>query len=310
MTKRNQGKNLGSLSMKVISFVLIMLMAFSCGKVVPPGTVVIILSTDGSTNIYKNGVYKAWGRDRVYFVDGKLKSFTEPMKVLCQDKVNVSVDVKWVGAFKVEKGSINIIKEKVPSKEVSEGDISGYRLDLESFYNTAMKDIIRSISRRIISPYVTDVIPEKRAEIEKVIRSEILKELDRLKYPVHTSNILISNIDFDDSVTKQRSAIKKMQLEDQRKAAEAKATLAQAQRDEEIARERGKAKVAKAQAEAKANEILSKSITPEILAMRQWETLEELSKGKNNELIVIPYESLQSGIMNSAINRRSIRGTK
>lgn len=298
-------------SLKGILMVLIVaFIASGCSsQVVPPGNVVMVLKPSGEASIHREGSFFAYGRDRVYFVDTKLKSFTERMEILCDDKVNMTVDVKWIGSFDINGDKIDIIKEKVPSREVTEGDMKGYQLSLQEFYNIAIKDIIRANSRAIVAPYITDVIPEKRMEIEKSIRKLVLNRLKELNYPVKTSDILVSNLDFDETVTKTRKAIKKAQLDDLKKAAEAKATLAQATRNEDIARENGKALIATARAEAKANAILTRSLTPAILKLRQWEAMERIGKGTNNELVIVPYEALGTSAVTSAINRRTLRGT-
>jgi len=295
---------------KLVMVVLFFLSSLSgCGNVVPPGTVVIKLSAGGETEIYKQGVYKKWGRDRVYFVDTKLKSFTEKMEILCEDKVNLSVDVKWIGSFRVDKKYIDVIKDKVPAKEINTGDLEGYQLSLDEFYKTAVKDIIRGYSRQVISPYVTEAVNKNRIKVEADLKKKILERLAALNYPVQTTDVLLSNLDFDNVIKQQRSSIKKSELEDEKSAALAKASLAQAKRDEDIARAKGKATVAKAQADAAANNILSNSITPAILAMRQWEVLSEAAAGPNNELIIVPFEAIQTNMMSNAINRRSLRGT-
>ncbi len=275
-------------------------------RVVPPGTTVIVLSSGGDVKVKHQGSYTAYGRDRVYFVDTKLKSFTEQMKILCKDKVNMTVDVKWIGSFDVTKDKIKIIKEKVPSTKVKgDSDIKGYQLSLQKFYEIAIKDIVRANSRMVVSPYVTDAIPDHREKIEGAIKKRILNRLKKLKYPIKTSDILLSNLDFDEQITKTRQAIKAAELEDQKRAALAKAAVAQARRDEEIAREQGKADIVRAQVKAKQNEIISKSITPEILAMKQWDVLEEAAKGPNNEIFVIPYEALKTSDLTSTVVSKS-----
>lgn len=295
-------------AMVLVMIIFISLISMSCGKVVPPATTVIILSSDGKTMIHSEGKYHAYGRDKLYFVDTKLKSFTESLQVLCQDKVNMKVDIKWLGSFKVDKKNIQVIKNKVPAKKMDRDDITGYQLSLEEFYKIAMKDVIRAAGRTTISPYVTETVQEKRDEIEKAIDKKVRAKLEELNYPVETSAVMLSNIDFDESITQARKAIKAAELEDQRKAALAKAEVAQAKRDAEIAVERGKAMVAEAQAKAAANKILAKSVTAEILALKQWEVLSEAAKGPNNELVIIPYEMLSTGsndfIIRSAIKRK------
>lgn len=295
---------------KFIALLMLALFAASCGKVVPPGNVVIKLSTDGDTEIITSGVYKAYGRDRIYFVDSRLKSFSEKINVLCADDVNMSVSVKWIGSFLVTKDKVKIIKDKVPSQEVNEGDVKGYRLSLSKFYKTTMSDIVRGRAKSIIGQYKTDDIRPNREKIEATVKKVILAKLKEANYPVATSDVIISNLDYDEVITKQRQDIKKAQLDDQLKAAEAKARIAQAKRDDDIAREEGKATITRARTEARANSIRQQSITPEILALRQWEVLEKMAAGPNNELIVLPYEAVNTRTLGQALNRRSLRDKK
>jgi regulator of protease activity HflC (stomatin/prohibitin superfamily) len=263
-----------------------------CGDVVPPGTIVLVLDTDGNSTKHTSGVYKAWGRDRAYLIDTKLKSFPERLKILCSDKINMDVDVKWVGSFSLDsKENIKVIKEKVTASKAADSKI--YTLSLESFYRTAISDIVRSVSRTVVSPYTTDVIADQRKEIEAAIRKGVIDKLTALNYPVTTTDVLLSNLDYPEEVTAQRKAIKNAQLDDEKRAAEAKAAVAQAKRDSELAMEKGKAEVVAAQAKAKANRILSDSITPAILAMAQWDAFKEAAKGPNNETYFIPYEAIK-----------------
>jgi regulator of protease activity HflC (stomatin/prohibitin superfamily) len=273
-------------------------------KVVPPGTVIIVLKSNGESSIYTKGSYVAWGRDRVYFVDTKWKSFAEKnMKILCADDINMIVDIKWVGSFQATKDDIKIIKERVPATKIKSGDIVGFQLSLNQFYKTAMRDIIRANTRSIISKYKTDNIREKRDIIQKDIKTKIITRFKELGFPIVTTDIMISNIDYPPEITKQRKAIKNAELEDQKQAALAKAAIAQAKRQAGIAVENGKAQIARAKADAKANEIRAKSLTPEIIAMRQWDVFETLA-GKKGDLMIVPYTTTREAINAGLIGKR------
>lgn len=275
-------------------------------KVVPPGTVVIVLSADGDKSIHAKGSYYAWGRDRVYYVDTKLKSFTENMKILCTDEINMLVDIKWVGSFKVTKEDIETITKRVPAVKVKEGDLVGFRLSLDKFYHTAMRDIIRSESRSIVSKYTTDNINAKRDEIRTAIKQRVVSRFKTLGYPIVTVDIMVSNLDYPKEITDQRKAIKRAQLEDQKQAALAKAAIAQAKRKAAIAAEEGKAQIITAKADAEANRIRAKSLTPEIIQMRQWDTLQMIG-GRNGDLMIVPYASINAAI-SSALTGKSVSG--
>jgi len=269
--------------------------AWGCSsKVVPPGTTIIVLTAGGDSSIHTKGAYKAFGRDQVYYISTKLKSFNEPMKILCKDDINMSVDVKWLGSFQVTEKSIKFIKDKVPSKrgKSADGKNDILELSLDQFYALAIRDIVRSNSRKTVSPYITDNIPTNREKIEKDLKALIMTRLTALGYPIKTADILVSNLDYPDEVKNQRKEIKNAQLEDKKQAALAEARIAQAQRLEEIAREEGKEAIVRAQTQAAENLIVTKSITPAILAMEQWTAIKLMSKSQNNQVFVVPFEAL------------------
>ncbi len=229
------------------------------------------------------------------------------MEILCADNINMAVDVKWVGSFAVSPNKIKIIKEKVPARRVTQGDLKGYQLSLQDFYITAMKDIIRANSREVISPYITDSIRESRVEIQQLVKKRVLNKLEELNYPVETTGILISNLDYPGEVTAQRKAIKNAQLEDEKQAALAKAAIEQAKREAAIAREKGKAKIEIAKADALANQIRAETLTEAIIRMRQWDVI-EAGALSNSSVILIPYKAIgkDQELANALLLRNSI----
>lgn len=295
-----------------VIFVAFMVSACSTG-VVPPGSKVIIASTDGSTEVTSSGKYTAMGRDRVYFLDSKLKAFTEKMEILCADDINMTVEVKWLGSFAADtEAQIKMIVEKVPTVKRDLDGRNVLQLSLAEFYSTAVADIIRANARGIVAPYVTDNIRPERKKIEAAIKKDVLAKLKSLGYPLKTSDVMVSNLDYPAEVTQMRKDIKNAQLGDQKKAAEAKATLAQAKRNEDIARENGKADIVRARTLATSNKIVSDSITPQILANKQWEVLGTAAAGENNAIWVLPYEAMKTTDMQQNISMQSgrIRSSK
>jgi len=281
-----------------------------CGKVVPPGTTVIILSPSGDSQIIRQGVYKGWGRDKVYFVDTKLKSYSKNLKILCADDINMDVAVKWIGSFSVDKENIDVIKAKVPATKTNRGDIKGLELSLDQFYKIAMDDIVSSITRTTISAYKTDSIREKREEIRNTVKKKVIARLKELKYPVETADLLITNLDYPVEITTMRKKIKNAELKDLENAAIAKAEVAKARRDAELAVERGKAKLVEAEADAAANRVRAASLTPEIIMIKQIEMYEKLAAGPNNTAVMIPFSALGSGIEKTMLLKNSIDSLK
>lgn len=301
-------------SVNVLSLVLvcatIVVLISGCGKVVPPGTTVIILSPSGDSQIIKQGVYKGWGRDKVYFVDTKLKSYSKNLKILCADDINMDVAVKWIGSFSVDADTIDVIKAKVPATKTNRGDIQGLELSLDQFYKIAMDDIVSSITRTTISAYKTDSIREQREEIRNTVKKKVILRLKELKYPVETADLLITNLDYPIEITAMRKKIKNAELKDLENAAIAKAEVAKARRDAELAVERGKAKLVEAEADAAANRVRAASLTPEIIMIKQIEMYEKLAAGPNNTAVMIPFSALGSGIEKTMLLKNSIDSLK
>lgn len=286
-----------------------------CGSVVPPGKTVIIRKPSGETKIVEKGVYKSWGRDRLYFVDGKLKSFNENgMKILCADDINMDIDVKILLSFTVDESSIEFIQSKVPATKVDDGDVKGFELSLTRFYAMAVQPIVRAATRTVISPYITDDIRPNReliaAEIDALVRSQIID----LGYPLQISAVLLSNIDYPQVVKTQREAIKTAQLEDQRKAALAEAAVAEAQRQVGVETELAKVRLIKARAQADENAILTSSLTPAFLLWRQFEVLENtasnLAQGDSNTVFMMPFSAINPDMLQTVVLRDGFTSSK
>ena len=282
-------------------------MMSGCGKVVPPGTTVLLLHPSGESEIHHEGMYKAWGRTKMYFVDTKLKSYAKDIQVLCADDINMGISLKWVGSFAVSTSTIDVIKSKVPAVPVKREDIQGFELSLDQFFQMTMADILSSTARSVISPYVTDNIREQREAIQAEIKQQFLVRIQELSYPVDTADVLLTNLDYPPEVTEKRKRIKNAELQDQENAAIAKAEVAKAKRDAELAAERGKAALVQAQADAAANSVRSASLTPAILAVKQLETLVQLAEGPNNTVVVIPFDAIRpGGMQDMLLNREAV----
>ncbi len=291
----------------IVLLATLIVMGSGCGKVVPPGTTVILLKPRGQTEIIHEGVYKAWGRTEIYFVDTKLKSYAKELKILCADDINMDVSVKWIGSFKVTEDTIDVIKKKVPAQKVTREDISGFELSLDKFFETAMQDILSNAARTVVAPYKTDNIREQRESITAAIKANFLARMKELKYPVETADVLVTNLDYPPEITAKRKRIKDAELQDLENAAIAIAEVAKAKRDAELAAEKGKALLVEAEADAAANKVRAASLTPEILAVKQLETLVKLAEGPNNTVVVIPFEAIRPGGMQEMLlNREAI----
>ena len=284
-----------------------MLFTIGCGTVVPPGKQVILIHPSGENEVVATGVYKAWGRTKVYFLDQKYISKEEQMNILCSDDINLSVDVKGLVGFDISSDeNVEFIKNRVPA--VDSPDEAGKELSLDKFYEMVIKDLLRGTARNIVSAYSTEEVNPNRQKIEEDIKTLVTERVSQLGYPVTISATLVSNIDYPDSVTKTREAIKRAELADEEKAALAEAALAEAQRQVET--ENAKVRMVRAQAQADENKILTESLTPQFLMWRQFEVMEvtaqNLAEGQSNTVFMMPYQTMNPDMLNSAVIKNSV----
>lgn len=296
--------------MRKFSLLMTVVLFTGCGEVVPPGKKVILLHPNGSSEVIEKGVYKAWGRTKSYFVDGKMKSFTEEMQILCADDINMGFDLKVLVSFDASQESVDFIKEKVPAILNEDGDME---LSLEKFYGMAVKDVLRGTTRNVVSVYITDDIRPNRGIIEADLNEKARARLKELKFPI-TVSLLVSNIEYPKVVTDARRAIKNAQLEDQRRAALAEAELAEQQRQVAVEEERAKVRMVKAQAQADENAILTGSLTAPFLMWRQLEVMENvaigLAKSPSNTVFMMPYQTMSPDMLNTAVLKESFQKDK
>ena len=260
-------------------------------EVVPPGTTVILLHANKPSEIYQEGLYSVWGRTKKYFVDTKLKSYSHEMEILCVDNINMAVRVKWIGSFWVTKESLDIIKKKVKPVEVNTGDIKGYQLSLDKFFTDTMRDILEGISRDVVSKYNTNNIRQNRKVIRTTIKQKFITRLKELNYPVETTDVLVTNLDYPPEVTKKRNDIKQADLKDLKNAAIAKANVAKSERDAELKAEQGKAKLVEANAKAACNKVRAASLTDRVIRYKKLLMMKGFATGENNMVVMIPFDT-------------------
>lgn len=298
------------------------LFAFTgCGSVVPPGRLVLLVKSSGETEIVRQGVFRAWGRTKAYYVDQKLMSFSESdLKILCADNINLeNVEIKAVLGFDIDDTSpgaeerLRFIKEKIPTVPVDELGIDG-ELSLENFYKMVVGDLLVNTARAAISLEETENVRGRRADIEKDIQARFTERCAALKYPLLVSAVLLNNIDFPEEVTTRRKEVAAAKLQDEIDAAQAEAAIAKAERQVAVETEEAKSRLVRAQAQADENRIMTESLTPEFLQWRQFEVLENLTdslaKGPNNTVFMMPYHMMTPDMLNTAMTRDAIDDLK
>lgn len=152
------------------------------------------------------------------------------------------------------------------------------------------EDIVENMVQNSIIAYIKEVTPKfsvmdiystKRSEVGKEITAYLNEKLES-EYGIHVSNALIIDVQLDKTLKKKVQAkeqakqdAEKAELDKKTAAAQAEVEKVTAQTEAEVQKIKAEAAAEKtkieAAAEAEANEMLSRSITPELIQMKEAE---------------------------------------
>lgn len=164
--------------------------------------------------------------------------------------------------------------------------------------------VVREVARNVVGRYKAEDIPVKRNEIAKLIESQIRKAINSLpNRPVELVSVQLRDISLPSKIKEQieRVQIAKQQAERVRyeverakQEAEKKAALAKGEAEAKKIQAEGEAQriLIEAKANAQANSIIGKSLTPELLKLREIEVQsrfnEALKVNKDAKIFLTP----------------------
>jgi regulator of protease activity HflC (stomatin/prohibitin superfamily) len=158
--------------------------------------------------------------------------------------------------------------------------------------------VVREVSRNIIGSYKAEELPVKRNEIAKFIEEGIKNKVNKYdNKPVELKSVQLREISLPQKIKEQIEKVQVAKQEVQRvqhevekaqKEAEKKAALAKGDADAKKIRAEGEANKIKieADAQAKANDLVAKSLTSSLLELKQIET-----QGKFNDALRVNRDS-------------------
>ncbi|MFN3813947.1 MAG: prohibitin family protein [Aquificaceae bacterium] len=148
-----------------------------------------------------------------------------------------------------------------------------------------IKQIVRTSVRDAIAEMESSVVYQERAKLQEKIKKEVGNQL--IKRYLILEDVLVRDIRLPDSVVKA--------IEEKRRAYEEAQRMQYLLEKEKLEAERKKVE---AQGIAEANRIIASSLTKEYLTWKFIENIQEYAKSPNNTIILIPYDSKMTPIIN------------
>jgi len=162
--------------------------------------------------------------------------------------------------------------------------------------------LVRDVVRNVIGRFPAEELPVKRNQIASLINANMAKQLDKLKFnPVILESVQLREIILPQKIKDQIEAVQiakqqaervKYEVLRAKQEAQKRAALAQGVADAKKIQAQGEADAVmiKAKAEADANKLISESLTPQLLKLKQIEVqakFNEALKYNNNAQIFL-----------------------
>lgn len=158
---------------------------------------------------------------------------------------------------------------------------------------------IRDVVRSVIGNFKAEELPTKRDEIAAHITQNMQKAIEKIKgQPITVNSIQLRNIALPDKVKEQIERVQIANQEAERTKYEVERAKQEAQKAAEIAKGNAEAKIIEAKGQAQANDLIGKSLTNNLVRMKQIEAQakfnEALKENKDAKVFLTPNGAMPS----------------
>ena len=158
---------------------------------------------------------------------------------------------------------------------------------------------IRDVVRSVIGNFKAEELPTKRDEIAAHITQNMQKAIEKIKnQPITVNSIQLRNITLPEKVKEQIERVQIANQEAERTKYEVERAKQEAQKAAEIAKGNAEAKIIEAKGQAEANELIGKSLTSNLVKIKQIEAQakfnEALKENKDAKVFLTPNGAMPS----------------
>lgn len=262
---------------------------------VPPGFKAKILSSSGYSEEIKNpGKSYLWGTEEFVLLETATATMSVPMSV----KMAEGMDLDFSVNFRTRvNGNDKVLNALFNDVRYQTDDKLGKVITLDQVYGVYGADVLKNVSRSVISKYKVEQISENYDKINTDLQAHLRDAMKNS--PLEVSNVTLADIKWPKVITealeKQQERELAIKTEQNQQAIEmVKRTnaLALAEADQQI-------ELKKADTLKRQNQIIAEGISPNFLA---WQALQVQSKmAENDKAVFVPYEALNQPGMSQRI---------
>lgn len=158
---------------------------------------------------------------------------------------------------------------------------------------------IRDVVRSVVGNFKAEELPTKRDEIAAHITQNMQRAIEKIKnQPITVNSIQLRNITLPEKVKEQIERVQIANQEAERTKYEVERAKQEAQKAAEIAKGNAEAKIIEAKGQAEANELIGKSLTSNLVKIKQIEAQakfnEALKENRDAKVFLTPNGAMPS----------------
>tara|TARA_R110000744_G_C19371770_1_gene563241 strand:+ start:77659 stop:78510 length:852 start_codon:yes stop_codon:yes gene_type:complete len=269
-------------------------MLTGCGReTVPPAALGKVLSTSGySVDVKPTGKYWMWWWENMVILDTSTQTAKETISVKMADKLDLKFEVRFRTRIAGDERVINAMFNDIQH--------SNYSVTLPMVYKVYGQDVVRSVSRSVMSKYTAEEVPNNFDKITEELRENLSKAL--VGSPLEMSNVTLGSIEYPPTITEAIQAQAERRLAIETEQNQQAIEMVKRQNQLELAEADYEIRMTKARAVRDENKTTGDGLSAQLIQYRQLEVLERMAENEN--AVFIPYESLSNvGVQNRMFSK-------
>lgn len=213
---------------------------------------------------------------------------TERLDVLMpKDNLILGVDVQFTLALSKDQAQIMSVFDRVTPQTLENGNTG---MSLEHIYVTYGEGVIRNVVRSTLADYTIAQLSANQNQVSEQLRRNISDALK--KTPLELKQFGLAGIRYPDTIKAAMEATAQKKVDIERAEASAQVQIREAQARLEVTKAQREADLLEAETMSKANEILAKGVTPELIRLKELEVMRSMAENENT--IFFPVDMIGS----------------
>jgi hypothetical protein len=278
------------LFIRISSIVLMLAVLAGCSyDRVPPAHKGKLLTGSGyQDSVLEPGRQFRWAWQHLILLDTSTQTFTEPMTVILQDRLELDFEVRFRARIAGDDAVINAMFNDIKI------DPRVGTLPLERVYNTYGQMIVQNQARAVLNQYSSREVFVNYARISQELAEAIRPALEHT--PLNLEDVIIGNIKFPEVVTRAVEVAKERELDIERERAQNEIEMLRRENEKRLAEAEYETRLTRARTIRDENRMIAEGISPDLLKWRGLEIQEKFaeSAARGGNQTFIPIESLSN----------------